>query len=91
MKKTCPGFYDEVLNVGGAKTDWFIPSKDELFKLEQYLYNVQEIRLDLFKSFIWSSSSVDANRAYFTLFGFFVQEKGKKKFANYVYPVRAFG
>ena len=91
MKKTCPGFYDEVLNVGGAKTDWFIPSKDELFKLEQYLHDVEEIRLDLFVSFIWSSSSIDANRAYFTIFGFFVQEKGKKKFAKYVYPVRAFG
>ena len=30
MKKACPGFYDAVLDVGGAKADWFIPSKDEL-------------------------------------------------------------
>lgn len=86
MKKACPGFYDEKLNPGGDKTDWFIPSRDELYELWKVLDqgNISD-------NFYWSSSELDALNAWFQYFGLDVQGPTSKTNSWYVRPVRAFG
>ena len=92
MKSACPGFYDAVLNVGGAKSDWFIPSIDEVAKLKDYFARYENGRLmDAYESLTWSSSSFDSSRTYATFLccraGFL-----RPKFVNgFFRPVRAFG
>ena len=75
MKKACPGFYDAVLDVGGAKADWFIPSKDELNQMCKWARgrgwtadatcnrgNLNTAPATGFLAAIyWSSSEVDGN------------------------------
>ena len=86
MKKACPGFYDEKLNPGGDKTDWFVPSRDELNELWRILDQGK-----ISDNFYWSSSETDGNYAWLQYFGFGSQGNVTKDFTGYVRPVRAFG
>jgi hypothetical protein len=86
MKKACPGFYDEKLNPGGDKTDWFVPSRDELNELWRILDQGK-----ISDNFYWSSSESDVSAAWFQYFGDGGQDTSGKYYPNYVRPVRAFG
>jgi len=86
MKKACPGFYDEKLNPGGDKTDWFVPSRDELNELWRILDQGK-----ISDNFYWSSSEVDDYYAWGQYFGDGSQGGSSKLNALYVRPVRAFG
>jgi hypothetical protein len=92
MKKACPGFYDEVLNVGGAKTDWFIPSVDELRKLAEYFDGFENgVELYVFESFTWSSSSKNEDLAYLVVLRHGVGINSPKELSRSIRPVRTFG
>ena len=92
MKKACPGFYDEVLNVGGAKNDWFIPSADELRKLAEYFNGFENgVEWDVYESFTWSSSSTSDDRAYMVALCCEASFRRPKEISNSIRPVRAFG
>ena len=86
MKKACPGFYDEKLNPGGDKTDWFVPSRDELNELWRILDQGK-----ISDNFYWSSSETDGNYAWLQYFGTGFQYDYFKDTTYYVRPVRAFG
>jgi hypothetical protein len=71
---------------GGTKSDWFLPSKDELNQL--YL---QKIGVGGFASgFYWSSSEVSADNAWHRDFFYGYQDNTNKGATFYVRPVRAF-
>jgi formylglycine-generating enzyme required for sulfatase activity len=71
---------------GGGKTDWFLPSKDELNQL--YL---QKAGVGGFAVYdYWSSSEYDANLAWFQIFSNGDQYLFSKTYSIYVRPVRAF-
>ena len=92
MKKACPGFYDEVLNVGGAQTDWFIPSLYELRMLDKYFNGFENGReMDVFESFTWSSSSYNAELASIVVICCDAGGESPKAFKRFMRPVRAFG
>jgi hypothetical protein len=84
MKKACRGFYDQSLKAGGGKTDWFIPSMDELMYLGNYFVSDSNSKI------YWSSSESDYRRAYLQPVPN-VQLNVNKAFSNLVRPVRAFG
>lgn len=73
---------------GGSKTDWFLPSKDEL----QELYNQRAIVGGLGEINRWSStqSSVDSTLAWRKYFNAAGGNEGSKAFDNAVRPIRAF-
>jgi hypothetical protein len=88
---------------GGGKTDWFLPSKDELNQLCRYAWNLTvantdttctgmsgTIRTGFSTASYWSSSELDATNARAQSFGFGVQFDDRKFGALYVRPVRAF-
>jgi hypothetical protein len=88
---------------GGAKTDWHLPSKDELNELCKYARtqttgdtavicaNTGTIRSGFSTGGYWSSSEGDANRAWRQVFDLGGQFNGSKNDAYAVRPVRAFG
>ena len=84
MKKACRGFYDQSLKAGGGKTDWFIPSMDELMYLGNYFVSDSNSKI------YWSSSESDYRRAYLQPVPN-VQLNVNKAFSYLVRPVRAFG
>ena len=86
MKKACPGFYDKILNAGGSKTDWFIPSRDELYELWNILDHGK-----ISDNFFWSSSEHGDLAAWIQSFNYGSQYYGTKTLTSYVRPVRAFG
>ena len=69
---------------GGGKTDWFLPSRDELNQM--YLQRSAIGGFD-FNNY-WSSSELDANWAWYQRDG--SQAYYRKSNASYVRPVRAF-
>ncbi len=73
---------------GGSKTDWFLPSKDEL----QELYNQRAIVGGLGEINRWSStqSSSDSALAWRKYFNASSGDEGSKAFDNAVRPIRAF-
>jgi len=75
---------------GGGKTDWYLPSKDEL----NQMYINRSIIEGLGSNAYWSSSEIINTNAwtqYFTLkFNNGVQTNGTKADPKYVRPVRAF-
>lgn len=89
---------------GGGKSDWSLPSKDELNNLCKYAYYEFEglsntlcdaYTLDIRSEFrginyLWSSSENDADSAWFQLFNNGLQNYDLKGSRNYVRPVRAF-
>ena len=84
MKKACRGFYDTSLNAGGGKTDWFIPSKDELMYLGNFFGSQNNSKV------YWSSSEYNYQRAYLQPDPN-IQIYANKAFSFLVRPVRAFG
>ena len=71
---------------GGSKTDWFLPSKDELNQLYLQRATVGGFVADAY----WSSSEDSADDAWGRYFSFDHQFNDGKSFASYVRPVRAF-
>jgi hypothetical protein len=75
---------------GGSKTDWHLPSKDELAQLRTERTTVDGLSLDGY----WSSSEVNESYAWYQNFGFGYQNYDTKdnstNFPYYVRPVRAF-
>jgi uncharacterized repeat protein (TIGR02543 family) len=75
---------------GGGKTDWYLPSKDELAQLQIQRATVGGFVLN---NFYWSSSEYDASHAW--LISFFPDGIAYPLIAKtdsyYVRPVRAFG
>jgi hypothetical protein len=87
MKKACPGFYDEKLNPGGDKTDWFVPSKDELTELWKVLD-----KGEISDNFYWSSSEgIGGLTAWSHYFGIGRESRDFKGLSYFLRPVRAFG
>ena len=70
-----------------SKTDWHLPSKDELNQLYLNKTTVGGISTGNY----WGSSESDANYAWFQSLGFEFQLSRSKAIALYVRPVRAFG
>jgi hypothetical protein len=71
---------------GGGKTDWFLPSKDEL----NQLYLQKTVVGGFAAAYYWSSSQDDANVAWLQGFVDGFQGNGNKFNALGVRPVRAF-
>ena len=70
-----------------SKTDWHLPSKDELAQLY-----IQRTTVGGFSSgSYWSSSEPDATTAWFQRFSNGAQGNAGKNLTYYVRPVRAFG
>ena len=72
---------------GGGKSDWYLPSKDELRKMF--------LRKEMIKGFIfhgyWSSSESDPMFAWIQdFYSDYTPAPSDKSFANYVRPIRAF-
>ncbi len=91
---------------GGGKTDWFLPSKDELNALCKWAFNdtvnaicnqngigtLQRTNGDFASSLYWSSTEIDAVGAGVQAFDYGLQHYGTKSnpSAHFVRPVRAF-
>ena len=91
---------------GGGKTDWFLPSREELNELCKWAYNdtVNVICNDegygglsltnggFVPDLYWSSTTYDRGLAWYQYFNYFSGRKwaGGKNNAYYVRPVRAF-
>jgi len=70
-----------------SKTDWHLPSKDELAQLY-----VQKTTVGGFSTgTYWSSSEYSGGYAWFQLFNYGIQDFTYKSATCYVRPVRAFG
>jgi hypothetical protein len=70
----------------GTKSDWFLPSKDELNQLYTQKTRVGGFATDYY----WSSSETNANPAWLQLFLYGNQDIISKATTYYVRPVRAF-
>jgi hypothetical protein len=71
---------------GGGYTDWYLPSKDELTKL-----NLNKVAIGGFTdSAYWSSSEYDSTIAYFFSFAGGYAGGGDKSFDNRVRAIRTF-
>jgi hypothetical protein len=86
-----------------SKTDWFLPSKDELNQLCRYAWNLTvdntattctgmsgTIRTGFSTGGYWSSSEINVEGASYQDFSLGVQDYGYKSDALYVLPIRAF-
>ncbi|MFH0977184.1 MAG: DUF1566 domain-containing protein [Spirochaetota bacterium] len=69
---------------GGGKTDWFLPSIDEL----EDLFNQISVMDGYENEYYWSSSEIDANTAYVAKL--YNKTRTGKNTPYYVRPVRAF-
>ena len=76
---------------GGGQTDWFLPSKDELFAMYNYKGSIVDTATYGFEG-AWyrTSSQFDAIKAWSRYFGFELQSSRNKGFGDYVRPIRAF-
>jgi hypothetical protein len=72
---------------GGGYTDWYLPSKYELFKLY-----VNQLAIGGFtnSAYYWSSSEVDLGGAYYQIFNSWHRWNGLKSGLYYVRAVRSF-
>ena len=93
MRTACPGFYDQILNIGGGKNDWFIPSRDELnelYKNKAFLGMSQSNYMSSSEGTTWFA--YNGTTAWFQYFDNGNQlPNGFKGSDYYVRPVRAFG
>ena len=88
MKQACPGFYDEKLNRGVGKTDWFVPSIGELRLVMEFL-NGQSSRDNRRPRGYWSSTTSGA-REVLTMA--YINEYERPPYNGFEFlPVRAFG
>jgi len=71
---------------GGGKTDWFLPSKDELFQM----YMNINVVFGFFPDNYWSSSEFDGTSVWYRQVTFGAQSHTSKDTAFYVRPIRAF-
>ena len=71
---------------GGGMTDWFLPSKDELFQMYLNLNGI----FGLFPGSYWSSSEFDGTSVWYRDMSFGAQWHTSKDTAFYVRPIRAF-
>ena len=76
---------------GGGQTDWFLPSKDELYEMYLYKDSIVDTATYGFEG-AWyrTSSQFDAIKAWSRYFGFELQSDRMKGFGDYVRPIRAF-
>jgi hypothetical protein len=70
-----------------SKTDWHLPSKDELAQLYAQITTVGGFST----GYYWSSSELDATTAWLQRFSTSAQGNAPKDWTYYVRPVRAFG
>ena len=84
---TTGAIFHAELYAGNGKTDWHLPSKDELNQLYNQRVTVGGFSTDLY----WSSSEVDGERARSQSFNFGNQSDYGKDDTGFVRPVRAFG
>ena len=71
---------------GGGKSDWHLPSLDEL----NQLYEARTTVGGFVENYYWSSTESDSNDAWYQAFYNGFQTNLNKGVANYVRPVRAF-
>ncbi len=71
---------------GGGKSDWFLPSKDELNQMYVNKTTIGDFATDYY----WSSSVYNAPYAWFQNFGTGIQNLNLKNLAHSVRPVRSF-
>jgi len=64
LKRACPGFYDSMLDLGDGKTDWFVPSKDELNEL----FKNRQMAGVFSDGLYWSSSESGSQYAWARVF-----------------------
>jgi hypothetical protein len=84
---TTGAIFHAELYTGNGKTDWHLPSKDEL----NQLYTPKTTVGGFSAGFYWSSSEVDDHSAWYQYFGDGSQGSLFKYYPEYVRPVRAFG
>lgn len=70
----------------GGKSDWFLPSKDEL----NQLYLNTPVVGNMITRYYWSSTSTSNNRAWRQDFSNGAQSEEKMNTVYYIYPIRAF-
>jgi hypothetical protein len=70
-----------------SKTDWHLPSKDELAQLYIQRTTVGGFETDLY----WSSSEYQPDKAWLQHFYSGNHDNSTKRYTGYVRPVRAFG
>ena len=70
-----------------GKTDWHLPSKDELNQMYVNKVAIGDFAIAIY----WSSSENDAATAWYQGFGGGYQDDADKEFSDRVRPVRAFG
>ena len=86
---------------GGGKSDWYLPSKDELNELCKYAWNQRSgesnnclakgtLRLDFEKKFYWSSSEIDKGNAWSLNFNSGEARSLGKEYSCHVRLIRAF-
>ena len=92
LKERCPGYYDEILNAGGGKTDWIIPSKNELNLIfaEAFDRVMWAERFGIGDA-LWTSTEVNPTTALYILASpFQIGILEKREEALFV-PIRFFG
>ena len=75
---------------GGGKTDWHLPSKDELIQMYIKRTTIGGFTTTEYSSFYWSSSAHDDDEAWAKLFSTGANDTSRKYEDHYVRPVRAF-
>jgi hypothetical protein len=88
---------------GGSKSDWFLPSRDELNELCKYARqqttgntstlctNANSLRTGFTNGYYWSSTETSAATSIYQLFSDGARGDRNKAEADSVRPVRAFG
>jgi hypothetical protein len=90
LRALCPGYYDDVLNAGGGRTDWFIPSMNELVLM---LTDNTYMLLDKFGlNVLWTSTERDSTHARYRMPSYPGQLASLNKSEEALFvPVRFFG
>ncbi len=90
LRALCPGYYDDVLNAGGGRTDWFIPSMNELVLM---LTDNTYMLWDKFGvNVLWTSTERDSTYARYRMPSYPGQLASLKKSEEALFvPVRFFG
>jgi hypothetical protein len=89
LRTLCPGFYDSILNVGGTKSDWFIPSQNEAL----FLLKTQMDWTTIFgRNNIWTSTEFDDEFGHRRMSNYPQQSAILEKSSKAIFvPIRFFG